>query len=962
MERERQNDVSEAVRIVYEVAERLDYAHRLDVVHRDVKPENILLADGHAQIADFGLALATSGTTSGKLTDSGIAVGTPHYVSPEQGAGARDVDKRSDVYSLGCVLYELLTGSPPFTGVTPQQIVAQHMTAPVPSLRLRRPGIAPRIERAVLKALAKTPADRFRTALAFSEACSGDSRPSTWWRDASEFLSGTLRTPRGVAAATVVALSATTVWGLTREGATRTSVDNASFASATPAGVPREAEPTRYAIVGGSGRNAESLDDVAQLLHDALRRWSGITILGNQEVRDALSRVPGGPTAGQAAQRAAMALSADYYVRLAVSRSGDSLGVRATLFEARSNSALKDGSVRIAPTLRGAGPAMNMLADSLLFREGVPPLRVEPTVGTRSLRARQAYARGHTALEDWDLARADAEFFAATREDAQYAQAFLWLAQVRSWLGRPVTSWEFAAEHAAARGDELAERERILSRALLSLARGERHKACPLWGQLTDHDPTDFAAWYAWGNCLRSDDAVVVDPRSPSGWRFRTSYHTALRAYRRAFQLRPAIHRSFAGGSLDDIRRLLVTGSNAVRQGRAVRPDTTRFSAYPSWQGDTLAFIPVPLQEFASLDASSSESRNIATRRQRELFQEIASMWRAAYPHSVDAIEAVAVALDLLGNSSALDTLQFARRRAADIDDRVRMGGLEVWMRVKSAAPSNVARLRTAARLADSLLSHHTPADAREAKLFASLAALLGRATQAARYGRMAAARTAPPDRPIPVAIAETAPALVAFAALGGPVDSVRTLEALVIRSIGNDVEDTDRDIVRAEWLFRSAILAVPTHRSPVISELARSGSMTGKLLQAWSVGDLARARQLLAALRDYRRQSSIRPPDITLDGLYPEAAAMASLGDARAAIEWLDPTLDSLAFMAPQSLADVARAGPFVRAMVLRAELADRVNDRTKARTWAHAVTILWSHPDEFLKPTLSRMRSLAR
>src|SRR5690349_7754379 len=129
LEREKQLPVDEAVRIAREVADALDYAHRHGIVHRDIKPENILLQGGHALVADFGIALAASRSEgSARITETGMSLGTPHYMSPEQAMGARDISARADVYALGVTLYEMLTGDPPFTGSTPQAIVARVLT------------------------------------------------------------------------------------------------------------------------------------------------------------------------------------------------------------------------------------------------------------------------------------------------------------------------------------------------------------------------------------------------------------------------------------------------------------------------------------------------------------------------------------------------------------------------------------------------------------------------------------------------------------------------------------------------------------------------------------------------------------------------------------------------------------------------------------------------------------------
>ncbi|CAN5857518.1 serine/threonine-protein kinase [soil metagenome] len=172
VEREKQLPIEDAVRIAGETAEALEYAHRHGVIHRDIKPENILLSGDHALVADFGIAQALAGDAGGeqRLTETGTTLGTPAYMSPEQAAGARTLDARSDVYSLACVLWEMLAGEPPFTGPTPQMAIARRFTETARPLRLVRETVPEAVETAVAKALSKSPADRYSSALKFGRA------------------------------------------------------------------------------------------------------------------------------------------------------------------------------------------------------------------------------------------------------------------------------------------------------------------------------------------------------------------------------------------------------------------------------------------------------------------------------------------------------------------------------------------------------------------------------------------------------------------------------------------------------------------------------------------------------------------------------------------------------------------------------------------------------------------------
>jgi serine/threonine-protein kinase len=219
LDRETQIGIDEAVRIAREVADALDYAHRHGVIHRDIKPENILLHDGRPIVADFGIALAVSAAAGGRMTETGLSLGTPFYMSPEQATAEKDLTNRSDIYSLGSVLYEMLTGNPPHTGASAQQIIMKIVTeeaAPVTKLRRAVPA---NVSEAVAKSLEKIPADRFESAKAFADALANPSyttlrtaavaaeaRERRWARD-----------PRSIGVAAIAGVaSVALVWALTR--------------------------------------------------------------------------------------------------------------------------------------------------------------------------------------------------------------------------------------------------------------------------------------------------------------------------------------------------------------------------------------------------------------------------------------------------------------------------------------------------------------------------------------------------------------------------------------------------------------------------------------------------------------------------------------------------------------------------------------------------------------------------
>ncbi len=220
LNREKQLPINDAIRIATEVAGALDYAHRHGVIHRDIKPENILLHDGRALVADFGIALAASKAGGSRMTETGMSLGTPTYMSPEQAMGERDITARSDVYGLGCVLYECLTGEPPFTGPTAQAIVAKVLTAaPVPPTELRKT-VPPSVETAVLVALEKLPADRFASAAELATALAGGTAAPTHPRLArvAGVTPGPWRSISAILGGVTLALVGIMAWMRSRQG------------------------------------------------------------------------------------------------------------------------------------------------------------------------------------------------------------------------------------------------------------------------------------------------------------------------------------------------------------------------------------------------------------------------------------------------------------------------------------------------------------------------------------------------------------------------------------------------------------------------------------------------------------------------------------------------------------------------------------------------------------------------
>ena len=243
--RERLLSVEQAVQLAREVADALDYAHGRQIVHRDIKPENILLSGGHAVVADFGIARAVSRATDATaFTSARITLGTPAYMSPEQASGEREIDGRSDIYALGCVLFEMLAGQPPFTGPTEQAVMAKRFIEQAPRVQQSRETVPPWLDEAIARSLATTPADRFETARRFAEALGGPSASQSYGTapaaaSSSAPIVSNRRLPKSSMIAIALAALLVMGYGAYRFAGTR--------GGGTPAGSPNAAAATRGA-------------------------------------------------------------------------------------------------------------------------------------------------------------------------------------------------------------------------------------------------------------------------------------------------------------------------------------------------------------------------------------------------------------------------------------------------------------------------------------------------------------------------------------------------------------------------------------------------------------------------------------------------------------------------------------------------------------------------------------------
>jgi len=414
LRREGQLPIGDSVRLIGEVATALAYAHTEGVIHRDIKPSNVLLSDGHALVADFGIARALDGAASERITDSGIALGTAHYMSPEQASGGA-VDARSDIYALGCLLYEMLGGAPPFTGPTARSIMARHAVDPMPSLRTLRGTVPAALEDVVRKALSKAPADRYATPIEFKTAVDTaalDTRLEYRRRSATRWTIG---------AVGAIAVAAFAVWRL--------------GAPSSGALDPNRVMVFPIAVTAGAFASPTIGEDAATLIGSAVDgagplRWVDAWPLLPAALRDSARNITQAVQSGLAA-----AHHSGRYVTGRFLRSGDSTIAILQLWDTDSAIVIAQGKASAvnADVWRLALRAANELLPSL-----VPGATRELVVGweDRQPAAIANFLLGESAFRRGQFDEARQRYRDAVRADSLFSLAAIRGAQAATWEHR----------------------------------------------------------------------------------------------------------------------------------------------------------------------------------------------------------------------------------------------------------------------------------------------------------------------------------------------------------------------------------------------------------------------------------------------------------------------------------------------------------------------------------------------
>ena len=956
LDREHQLPLDEALAITRQVASALDYAHAQGVVHRDIKPENILLLDDHVLVADFGLARALYTATSAPLTGSAVAVGTPAYMSPEQAAADPQVDGRTDLYSLACVLFEMVTGSPPFHGATVQVLMLHHINSPPPSMCAQRAACPPWVDEAVQRALAKMPADRFRTAAQFVRALDGHAPGATPVAGGTPVESAVVAaraawSRRAVTAALAMMLGGGALflgWRTTRQE-------------------PPRADTTVYYVTqfehrGSAGPGLAST--VMERVNDALSEWRGLTpVLARSAAAAAGSGEQARADGLESALEAAKASRARWLLRGDVAADGDSLTVRASLYDVHTGTRIRGGRIRHASAGVPPRALYRTLVNAVLrSREELPWNRPEDQ-WTPSLPAWAAYDRGREAIARWDLETAQSELESALAAEPELAQAQLWLAQLGMWTMQPADRWTAMARLAHAQRPRLDSGDAALAEAQLHMGEGRYPSACAAYRRVVQHDSTDFRGWLGLGDCQSRDSVVVPAADSRSRYRFRSSHHSAALAYLRARVHMPQPHPAFL---YERLTKVLFTEAYRLRFGRLDTGSVAGFGAFPALVRDSIAFVPYPMPMITAARPEVSPVTQVdALDRNRSLLRSLYLQWVTDAPSSIDAHTSLATLLEMTeelepaeGRRSALGEIATARSLNAPSSRLRALGRTQVRLLVKAG------RWGEAKVLVDSLFAASRGIDADEAGRLAGAAALTGRLGRTGRLLAHSAAELPVPlpgvQPDLPAAVRRDVLGILPRVALGVCDPRVDEFPRELERRLESYYPDPTRArLVRDDVLRRLFIFAAPCGRRPSLDDVDPAGDHWLRMLHALTRADSRAVLWEFAGLQ--RARHGMRPGEAAVEGTFIEAWLLSEAGDTAAAIAHLDHTLRALPTLGSRLLDSPMQSAGLVRAMALRAELAARRGDRTTAGQWASAVETLWRDADAPLQPVVQRMRAIS-
>ncbi len=677
LDREKRLSPARAAVVLRDLAEALAYAHAQGVVHRDIKPENVLIdsRSGTAHLTDFGVARALEATDD-RMTGTGLIVGSPRYMSPEQAAGERELDGRSDIYSLGLIGYEMLAGEPTFSGASPVSVIAKQITEVPPPVATRADGVPPALAHAIDRAVAKDPNERWPDAGAMAVAL-GDAVQGR-----REGHAAVARGPRArrrlaiLAGTAAVALIAAGVWFARSVGGAPAGVDRRKSIFVAP-----------FEVQGNDPALAWLREGSVNMLTLNLASWTDLNVVDYERSLDLLrdADLDNAPRIGlEDAREMAREAGAWTVVLGQVSRVGDSLMVVARAYDVASGKRVGDPAEHRAPVTADPRALFDAVARDLLDLAGAPPMRPElARTTTLSLEAYRAYLHGLKALNRWQLAEADSAFRRATEADSTFALAYYKNALAQGWRRTISDTSDVRLARAAARhATRLPQRERSLiesyqqlTQGLAAQTQGNVEGASAYlsaaergYESLLVRDSTDAEAWYGLADAYfhHGTGGQGLDPELGRKWT------RALRAFDRTLALDSTFHLAYAH-KLSMYQIGGTTGSPIVVV------------------GDSVILIP----NDSAARAVGADRVQAARARARELALVQAKHWRYLDP---DAPQAHTAVVDGYAAAGHYDSAALALRQTMERPD-VRTPDMPyslAALEMLAGSPDALATLRTA--------------------------------------------------------------------------------------------------------------------------------------------------------------------------------------------------------------------------------------------------------------------------
>lgn len=926
IEREGKLPLDDIVKILRDVSGALAFAHAKGVAHRDVKPGNILLADGQAILADFGIARAIGTTQGTPITTTGVFPGTPAYMAPEL-----PTDEKADVYALGVVGYEMLCGQLPLRG----SLVVKEIVHTRGTISTDVAGRLQAIADVVVRATVAAQEQRFENA-------------SQIVNDLDRILQVPIRVRQSRSRALAVAV-----------GITLLAIAAIMFMRR-----PR-LDPAKYAIVpfSASLRDSSELVVVGRLA-DALSAWDGVTLVDQNAARSAMEARHLGRVDIQEAARVAQNTGAAQFIWGAATREGDTVGVRLGLYRTRDQQLIRSTVARLPVTGSGMLPYRSAI-NALVRDTAASPWRIEGDNRRHNLQSWRLLDSAKQEIAVWALDRAEADLRRSLELETENAPANLWLAQTLAWISdsRSLGDRRAAIRHAINARSGLAENDSILVRGLFEMSQNEFPAACTEFSNWVARDSSSVAAWIGIGDCNRLDSSVVRDTIT-RGWRFRSSYQQAAQAYLRVAEIVAdnAAERFFPWTMAH--LSVLPTESNVLRLGLfASGRDSVRFAAHPSLDHDTLAYVPLTFADLATGEKDPPPAAIVAAvQHARDVTRRLAERWVQHAPSDAAAYEQLAVQSELARGSpgtrrssiTGIAAVRTARQLVHRPSDRERLQILEVRLLLK------LGDFTSAFALADSVV--RAPAGPeRDWRSVAGLAILLGRPGRAATLLQNVSSEFEAPTRRGPVELPEQLGAqawsIAAYASLGVDDSAAAAADRFGVLLPSYFADSSDIETIRSYVLSQYTSLLFPSGKRLLTD--ARGGDALTQAQRALLAGDSTRARAILVERR--KRIAPFLPGVIAMNGTYRTAVLALAVGDTAAAADQLDRVLRALPTLGTRLIWSPEQIGSLLRAFELRARLASMQHDTATAHEWANAVLTLWSSAEPELSARIASVRSIA-